>query len=107
MPGVVVAVVVGTAFATVDFACSEDALKSISDYQCEDLVPKVIDISEENKHPIRPSILKIYEVKEVSRRSRRPACSGDTRTSRGGNQPLTFYVKEDKDGVLFVGYKGH
>ena len=107
MRGVVVAVVVGTAFATVDFACSEYALKSISEYQCEDLVPQVIDISEENKHPIRPSSLKIYEIKEASRSSRRLVCSGEAKTSRGGNQPLTFYVEEDKDGAQFVGDKGH
>ena len=91
----------------VDFACSEYALKSILDCQCDNLASQVIDMSEVNKHQIRPYILKIYEIKEVSRSRRRPARSGDAKTSRGGNQPLTFYVKEDKDGAMFVGYKGH
>ncbi|MCY3784556.1 MAG: hypothetical protein OXG79_12350 [Chloroflexi bacterium] len=94
------------AVAVALIGCGELALKTTADVQCEDLIPDVVRISEENKHPLRPTILKVYDAKEVSRSSSRLECEGSAKTSFGDDQPLIFYLEEDADGDRFVGYEG-
>ena len=86
--------------------CSAISFKDMAEIQCEDLVPEVIDLSKRNRNPLAQDILKIYNVSETSRTSKRLACEGTARWSRDDDMRVTFYIEEDQDGDRFIGYRG-
>lgn len=91
---------------TLVVGCGGLELKTTAQVQCDDLIADVIRISEDNKDPQQPTILKVYDAKQVSRGTRRVECEGIARTSFGDDQPLLFWLEEDADGDRFVGYEG-
>ncbi len=84
--------------------CSELSKKEISEMQCADLIPEIIDLSEDNDNPLAPTILKIYDVEELERTSQRIDCEGDAKWSTG-EWRVAFHIEEDGDGDRFIGYQ--
>ena len=73
---------------------------------CDDLAPKIIDLSEENANQFAPKILKISEISEEEVIGEATLqCSGLARLSRGEPRPIDFYILEDADGDRFIGYE--
>ena len=83
-----------------------DTHKPMGQVQCEDLIPQVISLSEDNQNALRPAILKVYDARRVSRSASRVECEGRAKMSRGDMQGLIFYLEEDSDGDRFIGYEG-
>ena len=79
--------------------------KDLADLQCEDVVPEIMALSQEqgNSNPLTPPILKMYDVQEVGRSDERLDCMGLARTSTGQGL-IVFYMEEDRDGDRFIGY---
>lgn len=74
---------------------------------CDKLSPQIIELSEKDRNPLKPKILKIYEIKaRTPRETHELECSGTAKLSSATDQPLIFYLtKPDKDGEAFVGYE--
>ena len=100
LTGLLLGVVVAVLFT----GCFDLPLKDISELQCEDLIPEIIDLSEERKNPLAPAILKIYNAEEVTRTSERLECEGDARWS-SGEWRVAFHIEEDQEGDSFIGYE--
>ena len=84
--------------------CSQLSIKSISEIQCEDLIPEIISLSESSDNQTAPTILKVYDSQEVGRSTKRLDCEGDARLS-SGDWRISFHLEEDRDGDRFVGYQ--
>ena len=84
--------------------CSSSTPDTIADRTCEDLQPKIVKLSEDNKNPMARTILKLYEVTEVERTEDKLTCYAVARWNRGDDSPIEFYVEEDADGDTFIGY---
>lgn len=71
---------------------------------CEELAPRIIQLSEEREGPFTARILKFYDIEELE-------ASGDyilkcwarAKTSRGGDSDVIFHMTEDEDGDRFIG----
>ena len=71
---------------------------------CDDLVPRIIKLSEENEGPFSARILKLSDVEEVSRSDSELLCKGKAKLSRGGDDDIEFHWERDEDGDQFIGY---
>ena len=73
---------------------------------CDDLAPRIIDLSKEQKNPFSPSILKIYDITEQEKTGNQILnCHGNAKLSRGDLDPnVNFYLQQDDDGDRFFGY---
>ena len=87
-------------------ACSSSAPTSLADESCEELQPRIVRLSEGNKNPMAPRILKLYEVTEVDRTETKLTCHAVAKWNRGEDSPVAFYMELDVDGDAFIGYKG-
>ena len=75
---------------------------------CEKLIPQIITLSEKDRNPLKPKILKIYDAKSSTApdNERELDCVGTAKRSSGDDSPLSFYLtKPDKDGDSFIGYE--
>ena len=74
---------------------------------CEDLEPKIVELSKENEGLFAREILKMYEVKQVKPSSREHIleCTADVKWNRGDDSPIRFYLMEDDEGDQFIGYE--
>jgi len=73
---------------------------------CKDLAPIIIATSKEQKNPLRPNVLKIYEMKKVAHPDRVLSCTGRAKLTNGSEQQLDFFLTQDADGDYFHGYEG-
>lgn len=73
---------------------------------CEELAPRIVDLSEENESPSAGRILKFYDIKELDTSGEYILrCSARAALSRGGDANIIFYLQEDQDGDQFIGYE--
>ena len=72
---------------------------------CEGLAPSIIELTEEDKNPLTPVILKIYDIETTQDPKRELSCTGVAKLSRGKDTKIKFYVWKDKDGDYFHGYE--
>ena len=72
---------------------------------CDGLAPAIIKLSEEDKNPLTPVILKIYDIETKQHPSHELDCAGTATTSRGNDMKIGFYLYKDKDGDYFHGYE--
>ena len=72
---------------------------------CEELQEDIIELSEEREGTTSASILKMYDVREVASTRYILECRADARWSRGGDDPVIFYLEEDDSGDQFIGYR--
>lgn len=72
---------------------------------CEELQGDIIELSEERDGQFSSSILKMYDVREVASTRYILECRADARWSRGGDDPVIFYLEEDDSGDRFIGYR--
>jgi len=73
---------------------------------CEKLIPQIIELSETNRNPLKPKILKIYDAKPSTTPDDKRAldCVGMGKFSNGQDAMLSFYMtKPDADGDSFIG----
>ena len=98
------------ALVRIEGTCETEAetafARSVDDFTCGDLEGRIIKLSGENKNPFAREILKLYDIKEVSRTPTRLECTADAKWNRGDNGPVYFHIEEDEDGDLFFGYRG-
>jgi hypothetical protein len=80
---------------------------SVSD-TCDNIAPGVIDFSSEDPDPATGSLVKIYDIEQISLSNVRLRCSGNARTSEFGNTgvlvAIEFYKFTDENGEVFMGY---
>ena len=77
----------------------------LDEYECAYLVPVTIKLSEERMQSTsRPTILKIYEPKELRSNSEEFVCVGRAKWSRGKDTYIEFYIQEDQDQDRFNGF---
>lgn len=74
---------------------------------CSKLAPDIIELSEDNSNAFAPSILKIYEIEEVSKDlPDNLYCRGNAKFSSGFDQQIIFAMTTDQDGDTFISYEG-
>ena len=73
---------------------------------CEDLAPRIIELSKEKRGPFNPQILKLYDIKKNdTQNTNRPIdCIATAKTDRSDDVVVSFYLEEDADGDRFIGY---
>jgi len=71
---------------------------------CEKLAPDIVTLSEEQTNPFSITILKIYDIKEVTKTDSRIECTGDASIGSGDRLPIEFQAYSDQDGDVFIGY---
>ena len=91
-------------------------------YTCEDVVPEVIALSEEQQGEFTPAIIEVYDVKTAKDRQQEyvegtvgfPSgenqvmilrCRGDAALDTGEEAPIVFELLVDKKDQLFVFYR--
>ena len=85
------------------FGCDVDSFTPVTN--CDNLAPKIIDLSEEKAGFLSPNILKLYEIEQVSKTSKRMTCRADARFSTGNErESIEFYKVTDEEGDSFIGY---
>ena len=84
--------------------CGSSDSAAVSIETCEDLAPRIINLSEERAGEFRPSILKLYDIREI-RGTNELDYRATGRMSRGDDSTIIFYLEEDADGDRFVGYR--
>lgn len=71
---------------------------------CAELVPEIVKMSEERAGPMRPAIVKLYDVRAVvpaSAPDRVLDCAGEALLSSNVRRPVSFAVVRDQDGQQF------
>ena len=86
-------------------SCSSSAPTSVADQTCEGLQSRIVKLSESNKNPVAPKILKLHEITEVERTETRLTCYAVARWDTGDDSPIEFQVELDVDGDASIGYK--
>ena len=73
---------------------------------CEELAPRIVDLSTEKKGPLRPVILKLYQVETVPPSGDRVLnCRAEGLLDTGAeNVRVNFALKRDAEGEHFIGY---
>ena len=82
--------------------------KVSSQRTCKGLSPRIIKLSKERNTGIfNRSILKMYEIEEISSEGtdRTLNCLARVKWNRGGETKLNFYLERDEDGDTFIGYR--
>ena len=72
---------------------------------CDALLPHILELSERNKHPLRPHILKVSDVGRVSKTSTELVCYGMAKWSDASDLAIRFRWERDADGDEFVYYE--
>ena len=71
---------------------------------CEELAPDIVNLSQEQTNPLSITILKLYDIKEVTKTDSRIECIGDASIGSGDNLAIEFQAYSDQDGDVFIGY---
>jgi len=71
---------------------------------CEELAPQIVTLSEEQTSPFAINILKLYEIKEVTKTNTRIECTADANAGSGDGIAIEFQAYSDQDGDVFIGY---
>ena len=98
------AVILAFVGAVIGFGC--EVPLDISELECDDIVDDVVELSQKQTNPFQSKILKIYDVKQVSRIGERLTCEGLALLDSGSEQNVEFYSYADADGDTFIGYEG-
>ena len=74
---------------------------------CDDLAPRIIELSKEKKGPFNAEILKLYDIKKnaTQNTNRVLDCIATAKTDRSDDAAVSFYLEEDADGDRFIGYQ--
>ena len=67
---------------------------------------QILKLSEDNKNPLAPRILKLYSgAEELERTEAVLRCRGRAALSQGGESSITYHYEVDRDGDTFIGYE--
>ena len=72
---------------------------------CDELAPRIIEMSEKNQDDHKGRVLKLYNAFEVRRSDSEFVCRGRAKWSRGDESSVEFYWERDQDGDAFIGYR--
>ena len=74
---------------------------------CEDLAPRIIELSKEKRGPFNAQILKLYDIKKNDTQNTKRVldCIATAKTDRSDDAVISFYLEEDSDGDRFIGYE--
>ena len=74
---------------------------------CGELSKHIMELSKEQKNPLKATMLKMYDIQEVSppAEGRVLDCTADIKWDRGDNSRISFYIEQDSEGSQFYGYK--
>ena len=92
--------------AVAGFLISRGGIGGSSRPDCGSLAPQIIQLSERNNAgTIRPTILKLYEIEEISETAAEVRCRADALLSTNVKAPIDFYWWLDTDGDPFIRYQ--
>ena len=71
---------------------------------CSALTPEIIILSEEQRNPFQPTILKVSDTVEIERSEVKLICQGAALLSSNESALIEFFWEIDSDGDAFIGY---
>ena len=89
-------------------SCGGQAIRT-----CEDLAPRIIDLSKERRGPSNAGILKFYDITRLydikndnTQKAKKVIdCIATAKTDRTADTTINFYLEEDAAGDQFIGYR--
>ena len=97
-------IVLGMCIIALTGCSNSESDNAVSIETCEDLAPEIIELSEERAGEFSPSILKLYDIREV-RGTNVLDCRATGKMSDAYDSIISFHLEEDADGDQFIGYQ--